>query len=106
MNISNNFSININRDEFPVYFPKIRKYSVYTHIYTYIHYIFCFFNLFTLEMHLFIFYSFTQITQKTQHIYILTNNVLLGKNTKNTKVFKSCFSLTPYSLLGTTKSEI
>ena len=85
MNISSNFSININRDKFPVYFPKMRKYSVYTHIYTYIHIFFYFFIVFTLEMHLFIFFIFTQITQKTQDIYIPFNNVVLGKNTKNTE---------------------
>lgn len=69
-------------------FPRLfRERCVYTYIYTYIHGFLLFNCYFTLEMLLLHLLNFTQNTQKTQTIYMFDNNVILEKNTKNTKMF-------------------
>lgn len=94
MHISNNFSVNINRDEFPVYFAKIRKYRVYTHIYTYIHYIFVFLFYLHLKCIFYIFNIYTKNTKNTRYLYTFQQCSIRGK-TQKTQSVKNCFSPTP-----------
>ena len=91
MNISNNSYKNLN---FLLVFVKASKIRVYTCIYTYIHFNF-YFIYFTLEKVLISIFIFTQKTQKTQNIYIHSNNVILGEKTQKTQNFLQCFFPTP-----------